>query len=161
MISLIVMKHSEKRSNRAETCNWNVEELNNISSSVNKHMKQRRLRMKMWFFWYVAPCSLARVDRRFGRAYCVHYQSNAWWWWWTQYARVKRRYTPARLHGAISQNTLLFILDAVRTSDLKRPRFYCKNNYILRELCFLCSERFNDWFRSYPTTSQVTRRCST
>jgi hypothetical protein len=36
-------------------------------------------------------------------------------WWWTQYARLKRRSTPARLQSAISQNTLIFILD---TSNL-------------------------------------------
>jgi hypothetical protein len=30
--------------------------------------------MKMKVFWDIAPCSLAGVDRRFSRAYCVHNQ---------------------------------------------------------------------------------------
>jgi hypothetical protein len=50
--------------------------------------------MKMKVFLDISPCSLAGVDRRFRRAYCVHHQ------------------------GAISQYTLIFTLDAMRTSNL-------------------------------------------
>jgi hypothetical protein len=29
--------------------------------------------MKMTFFWDIAPCSLAEIDRRFRGSYCLHY----------------------------------------------------------------------------------------
>jgi hypothetical protein len=65
-------------------------------------------------------CSLAGLDRRFRRAYLVHHQSDD------------------RLHGAISQKTLIFILDAVRTSNLTKKnvfipwRSYCFNTVSLK-----------------------------
>jgi hypothetical protein len=34
----------------------------------------RNLKMKMGALQYIAPCSLARVDRRFRGAYCIHHQ---------------------------------------------------------------------------------------
>jgi hypothetical protein len=32
--------------------------------------------MKITAFWDVAPCSLVRVDRRFGGAYCLHHEGD-------------------------------------------------------------------------------------
>jgi hypothetical protein len=32
----------------------------------------------------------------------------SWSWWWRQYAPLKRRTTPRRLHGATSQKALIF-----------------------------------------------------
>jgi hypothetical protein len=47
-------------------------------------------------------------------------------WWWTQYGRLERLSTPARLHGTISQKTLIFIHEAVRTPYLtKDSSLYC------------------------------------
>jgi hypothetical protein len=39
-------------------------------------------------------------------------------WCWRQYAPLKRRSTPTRLHGTTSQKDLIFILTAVRTWNL-------------------------------------------
>jgi hypothetical protein len=65
-------------------------------------------------FWDIASCSL-RVERRCRGAYCL--PSSGWssppWsrrqspWWWRKYARLKRRSTPTRLHGALSRRDLL------------------------------------------------------
>jgi hypothetical protein len=33
--------------------------------------------MKMTVFWYIAPCSLVEIDRRFRGAYCLHNQGSA------------------------------------------------------------------------------------
>jgi hypothetical protein len=33
--------------------------------------------MKITDFWYIAPCSLVEVDRRFRDAYCSHHQDNS------------------------------------------------------------------------------------
>jgi hypothetical protein len=32
--------------------------------------------MKMTAFWYIAPCSLVEVNRRFRSAYCLHHQGD-------------------------------------------------------------------------------------
>jgi hypothetical protein len=55
----------------------------------------------MVVFWDVAPCSLG-VDRRFRGAYCLHHQVG-----------VGGSTRLLRLHDAISQKTLVFILPAV------------------------------------------------
>jgi hypothetical protein len=34
--------------------------------------------MKMTVFWDVAPCSLEKIDRRFGDAYCLHQEGDEW-----------------------------------------------------------------------------------
>jgi hypothetical protein len=39
-------------------------------------------------------------------------------WWWRQYTPLKRRSTSTRLHDAIYQKAVTFILAAVRTSNL-------------------------------------------
>jgi hypothetical protein len=65
-------------------------------------------------FWDIAPCSL-KSRPTFQR--CVMSPSSGRWWW-KQYASLKRRSTPTRQHGAISQKTLIFILYALRTWNL-------------------------------------------
>jgi hypothetical protein len=62
----------------------------------------------------VAPCSLFGVDR------CFRCDDSSPWWW-RQYASLKRRCTPTRLHGAVSQKVLIFIPAAVRTGNLRSP----------------------------------------
>jgi hypothetical protein len=74
--------------------------------------------MKIRAFWDVAPCNLG-VDRRLRGVYCLHHQGNRP----TQYAPLKRRSTP-RLHGAITQEALIFILDAVTTWNLTRNSIF-------------------------------------
>jgi hypothetical protein len=39
-------------------------------------------------------------------------------WWWRQYAPLRRRFTSTRLHGTISQKTVIFMLAVVRTWNL-------------------------------------------
>jgi hypothetical protein len=51
-------------------------------------------------------CSLG-VDRRFRGAYCLHHQGYERPCWWRQLSPPKRQSTP-RLHGAISQKSLIF-----------------------------------------------------
>jgi hypothetical protein len=48
--------------------------------------------MKMNVFWDAAPCSPIEIDRRFGDAFCVHHTG--------------------------SQKEAIFVIVAVRTSDL-------------------------------------------
>jgi hypothetical protein len=50
--------------------------------------------------------------------YCTVMNSPPWWW--TQYTPTKRPSTRARLHAAISQKTLIFILEVLRTSHLTK-----------------------------------------
>jgi hypothetical protein len=50
--------------------------------------------MKMTVFWDVAPCSLVEVYRRFRGTYCLNHQGDD-------------RSIPTRLHGAISQKTVI------------------------------------------------------
>jgi hypothetical protein len=79
--------------------------------------------MKIRAFLDIAQCSLVGVNRRFRGAYCLHHQghhrvddgcvlppSSGWWspWLWRQYACLKRRSTPTRLHGTTSQKALIF-----------------------------------------------------
>jgi hypothetical protein len=75
--------------------------------------------VKMTDLWDIAPC-LAEADRRFIGAYDHHDQAmNGRKWstfqrcllppsiWW-QYAPLKRRSTSTRIHGVISQKTVIF-----------------------------------------------------
>jgi hypothetical protein len=61
---------------------------------------------KVTSFWHITPCSLVEADS-------LH-------WWWRQYAPLKRRSTSTRVHGAISQRVVIFIVAAVRTCNLTR-----------------------------------------
>jgi hypothetical protein len=58
----------------------------------------------------VAPCSLVDTDRRFRRANWRRVER--------QQASLKHRSKSTRLHSATSQKTAIFILVAVRTSNL-------------------------------------------
>jgi hypothetical protein len=53
---------------------------------------------KMIDFWDTVPCNLVEVDRRFRGAH------------WRQYALLKCRSTSTRLHGAISQKPVIFVM---------------------------------------------------
>jgi hypothetical protein len=69
--------------------------------------------MKFRVFWDIASCSYVEVDRRFRGAYCIHNHGDAGDGdsppcWWRQYAPLKRRSTPMRLHSATSQKILNF-----------------------------------------------------
>jgi hypothetical protein len=54
-----------------------------------------------------------RCRQTFHRCTASHHQGDSW-----QYAHLKRRSTPTRLYGAISQKTIIFILDTI-TWNLK------------------------------------------
>jgi hypothetical protein len=56
----------------------------------------------------IAPCSLVRVVRRFRGAYCLHHHGTMI----MDAVRISEMSAPARLHGATSQKTLNFILQA-------------------------------------------------
>jgi hypothetical protein len=38
----------------------------------------------------------------------------SWYWWWRQYTPPKRRYTPTKLQGSLSQKNLICVLSVVR-----------------------------------------------
>jgi hypothetical protein len=76
-------------------------------------------------FWDVAPCRSC-VNRRFGGTYRLHHQgrkirergTSVSRWLLTEWcASPKRRFTQ-NLHGATSKKTALFIVTAVKTSNL-------------------------------------------
>jgi hypothetical protein len=60
--------------------------------------------MKSTVFWFVVPCSLVEVYRRFrGICYFHHHGDSS----------LKRRRTSTKLHSATTQNTDSFILSAL------------------------------------------------
>jgi hypothetical protein len=65
-----------------------------------------RKQVKMIAFWDIAPFGLVQVHRRFNGAYCLMMEAVR-----TCGMSVYFR----RLHGAISQKAIIFILAAVRT----------------------------------------------
>lgn len=70
--------------------------------------------MKVTVLWNTASCSLAAVDRRFTRAYCVYHQGFIALM--MDAVRISETSaTPANIYGAIYQKTLVFIVDTVRT----------------------------------------------
>jgi hypothetical protein len=80
--------------------------------------------VKMRACWDIAPWSLVFIDRYFRGAYCLHHQSDEWPWstspWRRRlYTPLKRRSTPTKLDGAISQKALIYILAPVRTEIKK------------------------------------------
>jgi hypothetical protein len=85
--------------------------------------------MKMPAFWAVAPCSLVEVDRRFRGAYCLlqHRPEDR------QYVPLKRRSTPTRLNGAISQWTVVF---TAGTDYIRACSLYCTHYQLsMFDLC--------------------------
>jgi hypothetical protein len=69
----------------------------------------------MTVFWYIAPCSPVEIDRRFRGACCLHHQGSR-----TSEEPLKRRSISTRLHGAVYQKKVIFILAAVRIFNLKK-----------------------------------------
>jgi hypothetical protein len=69
---------------------------------------------KLTVFWDVAPCSLVDIYRRFRGACCPHPSPD----WWRQQAPLKHWSISSRLHGSISQKTVIFIFAAVRRRNL-------------------------------------------
>jgi hypothetical protein len=65
--------------------------------------------LKMTAFWDRGPCSVVEVDRRFRDAYCLYHQGDE------GDNMNKRRPTSTKLHGAIAQKAVTFILVTVRT----------------------------------------------
>jgi hypothetical protein len=65
------------------------------------HEVVKWIHLKMRVFWDIAPCSLVGVDRHFRGTYCFHHQRDE--------SPTKRRSVSVRLHGAISQVTVIFI----------------------------------------------------
>jgi hypothetical protein len=65
--------------------------------------------LKITAFWNIAPCNLVGVARLFRCTYCLHHQGDS---------PLKRRSSPTRLQGAVSQKTLIFILVIVRPWNL-------------------------------------------
>jgi hypothetical protein len=76
--------------------------------------------------WDITPCSPLNVNRRLVGTYLLHLQGrrisrvrnkpeSRWQAEW--YVPSKRRLTFNGLHGVISENILLFITNAVRTSN--------------------------------------------
>jgi hypothetical protein len=86
--------------------------------------------LKSTILWHITPCSKLKVNRRFGGKYRLHLQgrkiswarnqSESRWqaWRWSRYVPPKRQQTFNGLHGVICQKIALFIIIAVRTSNL-------------------------------------------
>jgi hypothetical protein len=67
--------------------------------------------LKMTAFWGIVPCSLVKIDKTFQR--CILPPSSG-------YTSLKRWSTSTRLHGTISQKTVIFVLATVRILTLKQ-----------------------------------------
>jgi hypothetical protein len=79
--------------------------------------------MKMTVFWDAAPCSLVKIDRRFGGAYCFH--------------RLGDPSISTWLHSVTSQKTVMFILAAVRTWNLTQ-KSHCFSGLLKIALPLIC-----------------------
>jgi hypothetical protein len=93
--------------------------------------------LKMIVLWYIAPYSLAGVDRCFRHAYCIHYQGDdrpddgrsmhVW-----NVDLLQRDYT------ALYPRRLIFILDAMRTSNLTCACFISQDVFcVIADMWFL------------------------
>jgi hypothetical protein len=115
------------------------------SKSLPAHYEWLLSISKSTIFWNVTLCSPLNVNRRFGRTYRLHLQGQDnklrkklawkhpllaicfhagfflsllfWPWKWRRYVPPKRRLTFKGLHSVISQNMVLFITTAMRTSN--------------------------------------------
>jgi hypothetical protein len=81
-------------------------------------------------FWDMTPCSPLRVNRRFGGTCPLHLQGRPWRW--RLYDPPKRRLTLNKLHGVMSQNMILFITNAVKTSN---PTRLCTLVFFILHIC--------------------------
>jgi hypothetical protein len=81
------------------------------------------IKLKSTIFWDITPCSLLKVNRRFGGTYRLHLQGR-------KISRARNQsesrwqattLTLNGLHGVISQKMVLFITTAVRTSNPTNP----------------------------------------
>jgi hypothetical protein len=79
-------------------------------------------------FWDIAPCTLVGIHRSFRGVHCLHHRSSPWWW--RQYALLKLRCTPTRLHGAIFQKAFIFILTAMRAWS-REVHYICVQNLVI------------------------------
>jgi hypothetical protein len=122
---------------------WNIllflEKYINFEYLTNEQLKS----IKIAVLWNVAPCSLVAVYRRFRGARWLSYQGDI------------------RLHGATIQNTAIFILAAVRTSNSTRLKsgryemkvwleFHYTNSFLKCSLHFFSCCRWcyiNSWGR--------------
>jgi hypothetical protein len=64
--------------------------------------------MKMTAFWHMVPFSFTGVDQCFRGVMSIHMMEEG-------HTHVEHQSTAARLHGAISQKAVIFMLAAVRT----------------------------------------------
>jgi hypothetical protein len=70
-----------------------------VSKWIERLQVLMAARMKVTAFWKLALCSLVEIDRPFTGAYCPH-----------QHGDLKRRSTSTKLHGAMSQKAVIFIV---------------------------------------------------
>jgi hypothetical protein len=79
-----------------------------------------------------------------GYSACCKDDSSSWWW--RQQRALKRWQTSTRQHGATNQKTAIFILTAVRTSNLTLWHFYWKSTGRAKTVCI---EFITDVFKIY------------
>jgi hypothetical protein len=73
------------------------------------------LLLKMTAFWDIVSCSLTEVGRHFTGVCCLHQKAlNSLPCWWRQYVPLKCWPTSTRLHGAIFQKAVFFMLAAMK-----------------------------------------------
>jgi hypothetical protein len=76
--------------------------------------------MMIAVFWVVTPCSLAEVYQRFRGPCCLHHQGDD---------------SSARLHGATTQKTAIFILKTIVLSiALYGCETWCLTTRVLRRI---------------------------
>jgi hypothetical protein len=85
-----------------------------LQNSVLKHLQL----VNMTAFWDIAPSNLVGVDRRFRGAYCLHHQGYDYHPDDGGSMHIWNVGILATLHGAISQEALIFTFVAVRTWNL-------------------------------------------
>jgi hypothetical protein len=121
-------------------------------------------------FRNVTPYGLVEIYRRFWGTYCLYTHARRVSqatnkqessnialliirpWWWSQYLLPKHLHISTRLHGAISQNIILFRVTAVRNLILK---WVCYSQWGPLQIRFKYTSKTSIYFRPPPPKQEI------
>jgi hypothetical protein len=109
----------------APTCSAKWKRTHHITETKERLHKKKGCRLLQ-----MTPCSLVNMYRCFGGTSYLHHQGR-WETLKRKQALLQYRYIPTRLHGVSSHKTTIFIVRAIRKSDLICKTF-CHVNFAFR-----------------------------